>query len=92
MDSDLIEFNAEQDHTHLLVSYHPAISLSDLVHRLKGASSYALRKEFGALHSWLARKEVLWSPSYFASSCGGASIGTLRKYIQQQQAVPGLVR
>jgi putative transposase len=30
-------------------------------------------------------KGVLWSPSYFAASCGGAPIGVLRQYIEQQK-------
>jgi len=28
---------------------------------------------------------ALWSPSYFAASCGGAPIGIIKHYIQQQQ-------
>ncbi len=30
-------------------------------------------------------KGVLWSPSDFASSCGGAPISIVRQYIEQQQ-------
>ena len=30
-------------------------------------------------------KGVLWSPSYFASSCGGAPISIVRQYIEQQK-------
>lgn len=30
-------------------------------------------------------KGVLWSPPYFASSCGGAPISIVRQYIEQQQ-------
>jgi putative transposase len=26
-----------------------------------------------------------WPPSYFAGSCGGAPIGIIRRYIEQQQ-------
>ncbi len=29
----------------------------------------------------------LWSPSYFASSCGGAPISIIRKYIENQQSL-----
>jgi REP element-mobilizing transposase RayT len=29
--------------------------------------------------------EALWSPSYFAGSCGGAPISIIRQYIEQQQ-------
>ena len=28
---------------------------------------------------------ALWSPSYFAGSCGGAPIAVIRQYIEQQQ-------
>ena len=28
---------------------------------------------------------ALWSPSYFAGSCGGALIAVIRQYIEQQQ-------
>ena len=34
---------------------------------------------------WAYYKGVLWSPSYFASSCGGAPIDVIRRYIEQQQ-------
>ncbi|MJM93093.1 hypothetical protein DN723_09435, partial [Shigella sonnei] len=33
-------------------------------------------------------KDVLWSPGYFANSCGGAPISVIRQYIEQQQT-PG---
>jgi putative transposase len=51
---------------------------------LKGVSSRLLRQERPDLRQryW---KGVLWSPSYFAASCGGAPISIVRQYIQQQQ-------
>ena len=87
-DAELIEFNGERDHVHLLINYPPKVALSALVNSLKGVSSRLLRKEFGDFHPWLKRRGVLWSPSYFAASCGGAPIEILRQYIEQQQAVP----
>ncbi len=33
-------------------------------------------------------KGVLWSPSSFASSCGGALISSVRQYIEPQQTAP----
>ncbi|WP_366665094.1 transposase [Microcoleus sp. bin48.metabat.b7b8b9.023] len=30
------------------------------------------------------RKDVLWSSSYFIASCGGVTVSTLRKYIENQ--------
>lgn len=87
-DAQLVEFNGEVDHVHLLINYPPKVALSTLVNSLKGVSSRMLRKEFGDFHPWLKRRGVLWSPSYFAASCGGAPIAILRQYIEQQQAVP----
>lgn len=79
--------DGEDDHVHLLVNYPPKVSVSALVNSLKGASSRVLRREQPGLKRryW---KGVLWSPSYFASSCGGAPISILRDYINQQQS-PG---
>ena len=82
-EAELVEFEGEEDHVHLLVNYPPKVAISKLVNSLKGASSYRLRR----LHlSLLARywKGVLWSPSYFAASCGGAPISIIRQYIEQQ--------
>ena len=80
----LVEVDGERDHVHLLVEYPPKVSISSLVNRLKGASSQRLRRERPDLAAryW---KGVLWSPSYFAASCGGAPISVIRQYIEQQQ-------
>ena len=81
----LIEMDGGDDHVHLLVEYPPKIAVSTLVNSLKGVSSRLLRKERPNIEKryW---KGVLWSPSYFASSCGGATISIVRQYIEQQQA------
>lgn len=84
-ESTLAEFNGEADHVHLLVTYPPKVSVSSLVNSLKGVSSRLLRKEFGDFHPWLKRRGMLWSPSYFAGSCGGAPLEILKTYIEQQK-------
>lgn len=81
----LEEFNGEQDHVHLLIHYPPKVAVSNMVNSLKGVSSRLLAKEFGRLHRWYY-KGVLWSPSYFAGSVGGAPISVLRQYIEQQNS------
>ena len=84
-EADLKEFNGEHDHVHLLVNYPPKVSLSKLVNSLKGASSRRIRKmEFPTVKKALWGGS-LWSPSYFASSCGGAPIEIIRQYIESQQ-------
>lgn len=84
-EADLVEFNGEQDHVHLLVVYPPKVSISALVNSLKGVSSRLLATKYGRLHRWFY-KGVLWSPSYFAGSVGGAPIEVLRRYIEAQQS------
>lgn len=83
-EAQLIEMDGEIDHVHLLVEYPPKVPVSALVNSLKGVSSRLLRKERTDIqeHYW---KGKLWSPSYFASSCGGAPVSIVRQYIEQQQ-------
>lgn len=83
-EAQLIEMDGEDDHVHLLVEYPPKVAVSSLVNSLKGVSSRLLRKDRPDIQKryW---KGVLWSPSYFASSCGGAPISIVRQYIEQQQ-------
>ena len=83
-EATLIDMDGGDDHVHLLVEYPPKVAVSSLVNSLKGVSSRLLRKERPDIekHYW---KGVLWSPSYFASSCGGAPISIVRQYIAQQQ-------
>ena len=81
----LMEVNGEEDHVHLLVQYLPTLKLSVLVGRLKGSSSRRLRKDcFPEVTSKLWGGH-LWSPSYFATSCGGAPIAIVKQYIESQR-------
>lgn len=84
-EAELQAFNGENDHVHLLVNYPPKVSVSKLVNSLKGVSSRLLRKERPDLMS-VYYKGVLWSPSYFAASCGGAPLSIIQQYIDQQNA------
>lgn len=81
---ELVEFNGENNHVHLLVNFPPKIALSKLVNSLKGVSSRRLRQEYPELvrHYWQAQR--LWSGSYFAGSVGGAPLSIVKQYIQQQ--------
>ena len=82
-ESELVEIDGQKDHVHLLINYPPKVSVSKLVNSLKGVSSRLLRKRYRQIRKcyW---KGVLWSPSYFAGSCGGAPISIIKQYIEQQ--------
>jgi putative transposase len=82
MDFQIQEFNGEGDHIHVLIEFPPKLSVSQMVNALKGVSSRrygqeGYKKPYG--------KDALWSPSYFVSSIGGASLEVLKKYIQNQE-------
>src|SRR5574343_1294824 len=84
-EAELVEFDGEDDHVHLLVNYPPKVAVSALVNSLKGVSSRMIRKK----NDPSIRKKLwggaLWSPSSFAGSCGGALIENIRQYIEQKQ-------
>ena len=80
-EAQLVEFDGENDHVHLLVNYPPKVSISKLVNSLKGVSSRMIRqKNYPGIREKLWGG-ALWSPSYFAGSCGGASISIIRQTI-----------
>lgn len=82
----LVEFNGESDHVHLLVNFSPQVQLSKLIANLKTVSSRLLRKEFQTELERIYSKPVFWSGSYFVASCGGVTIETLRKYVEGQSS------
>jgi len=84
-DCKLIEFNGEEDHVHLLFQYFPDLELSKLVNNVKSVTSRKLRQEFAEHLDKIYWKDVLWSGSYFVASCGGVTVSTLRKYIENQE-------
>jgi len=81
---ELVEFNGEANHVHLLVIFPPKVALSRLVNSMKGVTSRRLRNEFPELRKHYYRANKLWSGSYFAGSVGGAPLSILKQYIEQQ--------
>ena len=78
--------DGEDDHIHLVVNYPPKVPISKLVNSLKGVSSRLIRKgEYPSVQKALWGR-ALWSPSYFAASCGGAPLEIIQQYIQQQKS------
>ncbi len=78
------ECDGEHDHVHLLVEYPPTVTLSKLINSLKGVGSRILLRDRPDLRP--AATKGLWSPSYFAASCGGAPIEIVRNYVANQRS------
>jgi putative transposase len=84
LDAELVEFNGEADHVHLLVDYPPTLPISVLVQRLKGRTAYAVRRALTGACVRARMRGHLWSPSYFAVCCGGAPLSIIKQYIDGQ--------
>ena len=84
-EAELVEFDGEDNHVHLLVNDPPKVAISTLVNSLKGVSSRLIRqKNYPEIRQKLWGGH-LWSPSYFAGSCGGAPLSMIRQYIENQR-------
>ncbi len=84
LDVELVEFNGEADHVHLLVAYPPTLAISTLAKRLKGRTANAVRREYTGACVRARMRGHLLSPSYFAVSCGGAPLSIIKQYIDGQ--------
>src|SRR6188768_1662475 len=85
LEAELLACDGEDDHVHLLVAYPPKLAISALVNALKGTSSRLLRQIRPSIRRryWSG---VLWTPSYFAATAGGAPLSVLKQYVEQQRA------
>jgi len=70
-----------KDHVHVLVSIPPQVSISKLIQKLKGKSSYKLQREFASLRKeyWGQR---MWARGYFACSTGNITDEMIKEYIE----------
>ncbi len=81
---ELVEFNGEVDHVHLLITFNPKVQLSKFIANLKTVSSRLIRRDFGDYLGRFYRKPVLWTGSYFVASCGSVTIEQLKEYVEHQ--------
>jgi len=84
-ESELVEFNGEPDHVHLLISYPPHVQLSKLIANLKTVSSRFIRKEFLDHIGRFDYKPVFWTGAYLVASCGGVTVEQLKRYVENQR-------
>ena len=80
----LLEFGGEADHVHLLVEIHPALNISTLINNLKTASSRRVRNRFADHLKPFYWKPYFWHRAYYVGSVGGATLETVRRYVESQ--------
>lgn len=83
MDIHIIKGHVSRDHIHMMVSVPPYISVSDMMKRIKGRTSYKLLNEYRGLKKafW---GQHLWARGYFAASTGNVTDEVIKKYIEEQ--------
>ena len=82
---ELLEFQGASDHVHLLIELHPNIIPSKFINNLQTVTSRLMRKEFAEHLAEFYWKPVLWTRAYCLLSTGGATIDTIRQYIEKQE-------
>ncbi|MDX9944226.1 MAG: IS200/IS605 family transposase [Azonexus sp.] len=80
----LVEFSGESDHVHLLIDIHPALDISVLINNLKTASARRTRSRFAEHLAAFYKKPQFWHRAYFVGSVGGATLETVRGYVDAQ--------
>ena len=81
----LVEFGGEADHVHLLIDIHPALNISVLINNLKTASARRSRNRFSEHLVQFYWKPLFWHRTYFVGSVGGATLETVRAYVESQE-------
>lgn len=80
---DLME--DDLDHIHMLISYPPTLSITQMVRRLKQQSTCMIwRTHNDILCKHFYKEHTFWSDGYFVSSIGDASLTTIKEYIRNQ--------
>lgn len=80
---EVVEWNHDKDHIHVLIKGQPKTELSKFVNAYKSASSRLIKKEFPEIRKKLWQ-EMFWSRSFCLLSSGGAPIDTIQEYIKSQ--------
>ena len=80
---ELIEWNHDVDHVHLLFKAKPNTEISKLLNAYKSASSRRIKNEFPSIRKYLW-KEYFWSKSYCLVTTGGTPLEVVKQYIENQ--------
>ncbi len=80
----VINMEVMPDHVHLLLDVDPRIGINEIVGKIKGYTSHALRTEY----PWLKKRlPTLWTRSKFISTVGSVTLEVVQRYIDEQKDV-----
>lgn len=82
-DVEIMKGHVSKDHVHLLISIPPSVTVSRLVQKMKGGSSYRLMGEFEHLRRTFWGRHM-WARGYFCCSSGQITDEMIARYIENQ--------
>ena len=80
---EVLEYNHDVDHIHILISIPPKMSVGSVVRIIKSNTSSKLKVKFPFLKEVYWGTDGIWSDSYFASTVG-VDEQVIRHYIEMQ--------
>lgn len=84
----VLEGKSDKDHIHLLIEMHPKYELSKYIGVLKQTLSRIIRRDYPEEVNRYLWGDAFWSKSFYIATAGGASLETLKKYIESQGKKP----
>ena len=80
---EIIEYNIQPEHIHMVMVIPPKYSVSEVIGRIKGQTASRLREKFAWLAKVFWEENIVWSAGYFVSTIGLDEAKTL-KYVRWQ--------
>lgn len=80
---EVVEWNHDKDHVHILFKAHPKTEISKFINTYKSASSRLLKKEFPKIKIKLW-EDKFWSQSFCLITTGSAPLEVIKQYIVDQ--------
>jgi len=81
---EMIEYNMQRDHVHMVMIIPPKYAVSDVIGRVKGMTASRLRKKFSWLSKVYWKENIVWLPGYFVSTVG-IDEKKILKYVKWQE-------
>ena len=81
----LVGYGFGPDHLHLFLANVRFVGETEIVRKIKGYSSYKMRKHFKNLFSDKLWGNKFWSGGHFYRTVGAVNYETIKRYVQESQ-------
>jgi putative transposase len=81
---ELVKFNIQVDHVHVVMIIPPKYAVSEVIGRIKQRNASELRKKFALLERQYWRENMVWPTGFFVSTIG-VERERILKYVEHQE-------